>query len=107
MWMPVLALVIGLVIGLQFSFTVPQEYARYTAVGILAALDAVLGAVRAELGQAYANKVFISGLLSNVVLAVALTFLGDRLGVDLSLAAVVAFGVRMFNNVAGIRRHFL
>ena len=50
MWLPLLALVIGLVIGLQFSFTVPQEYARYTAVGILAALDAILGAVagRAE-----------------------------------------------------------
>jgi small basic protein len=107
MWLPLLALVIGLIIGLQFSFTVPQEYARYTAVGILAALDAILGAVRAELHHAYDNKVFISGLLSNVSLAVGLTFLGDRLGVDLIIAAVVAFGVRMFNNVAIIRRHFL
>ena len=51
---------------MQFSFTVPQEYARYTAVGILAALDAILGAVRAELNHAYDNRVFISGLLSNV-----------------------------------------
>jgi small basic protein len=107
MWLPLLALVIGLVIGLQFSFTVRQEYARYTAVGILAALDAILGAARAELNHAYDNRIFISGLLSNVALAVGLTFLGDRLGVDLSLAAVVAFGVRMFNNVAIIRRHFL
>jgi small basic protein len=107
MWLPLLALVIGLVIGLQFSFTVPQEYARYTAVGILAALDAILGAARAELNHAYDNRVFISGLMSNVALAVGLTFLGDRLGVDLSLAAVVAFGVRMFDNVAIIRRHFL
>jgi len=107
MWLPLLALVIGLVIGLQFSFTVPQEYARYTAVGILAALDAILGAARAELNHAYDNRIFISGLLSNVALAVGVTFLGDRLGVDLSLAAVVAFGVRMFNNVAIIRRHFL
>ena len=107
MWLPLLALVIGLVIGLQFSFTVPQEYARYTAVGILAALDAILGAARAELTHAYDNRIFISGLLSNVALAIGLTFLGDRLGVDLSLAAVVAFGVRMFDNVAIIRRHFL
>ena len=47
------------------------------------------------------------GLLSNIALAVALTYLGDRLGVDLTIAAVVAFGVRMFDNVAIIRRHFL
>ncbi len=107
MWLPLLALVIGLVIGLQFSFTIPTEYAHFTAVGILAALDAVLGAVRAELNQAYDNRVFITGLLSNIALAVALTYLGDRLGVDLTIAAVVAFGVRMFDNVAIIRRHFL
>jgi small basic protein len=59
------------------------------------------------LNKAYDNRVFITGLLSNVSLAIGLTFLGDRLGVDLSLAAVVAFGVRMFDNVAIIRRHFL
>jgi small basic protein len=109
MWLPLLALILGLVIGLQFSFSIPQEYARYTAVGILGALDAVLGAVRAELNQAYDNRIFFTGLLSNVALAVALTYLGDRLGgnIDLSLAAVVAFGVRMFDNVAINRRHFL
>jgi len=107
MWVPLLALVIGVAVGLQYSFTVPQEYARYTAVGILAAMDAILGAVKAELNKTYQNRIFISGLLANVALAVLLTFLGDRLGVDLSLAAIVAFGVRMFSNAAIIRRHFL
>src|SRR2546430_8088783 len=107
MWLPLLALVIGLLIGLQFSFTVPAEYATYTAVGILAALDAILGAIRAELNKAYDNRVFLTGLLSNVALAIGVTFLGDRLGIDLSLAPIVAFGVRMFDNVAIIRRHFL
>jgi small basic protein len=107
MWLPVLALVIGVLVGLQASFTVPQEYARYTAVAILAAMDAILGAVRAELSKSYQNRIFISGLLANVALAVLLTYLGDRLGADLSLAAIVAFGVRMFNNAAIIRRHFL
>jgi small basic protein len=107
LWVPLLFLAVGLVIGLQLNFTVPQEYARYTAVGILAALDAILGAVRAELNKAYSNRIFISGFLSNIVLAVGLTYLGDRLGVDLSLAAVVAFGVRLFDNLAIIRRHLI
>ena len=107
MWLPLLALVIGVVVGLQFSFTVPAEYARYTAVAILAALDSVLGAVRAELDGVYDNRIFISGFLTNGVVAVLLTFIGDRLGVDLYLVALITFGPRIFNNVALIRRHFL
>ncbi len=107
LWLPFLFLIVGLIVGLQLSFTVPQEYARYTAVAILAALDAILGAVRAELNKSYDNKVFLSGFVANVILAAGLTYLGDRLGVDLSLAAVVAFGVRLFNNLAIIRRHLL
>jgi small basic protein len=107
LWIPALFLVVGLFIGLQVNFTVPPEFARYTGVAILAALDAVLGAIRAELNNAYDNKIFVSGFASNIVLASGLTFLGERLGVDLFLAAVVAFGVRIFDNIAIIRRHFL
>src|SRR6476659_3262415 len=107
LWVPVLFLVLGLLLGLQLNFTVPQEYARYTAVGLLAAIDAVLGAVRAELYKSYDNRIFLSGFVTNIVLAAVLTCLGDRLGADLWLAAVVAFGVRLFNNAAIIRRYFL
>ncbi len=107
LWVPVLFLVVGLIIGLQFNLTIPDAYSRYTAVSILAALDAVFGAIRAELNKSYSNKLFISGFISNIALAAGLTFLGDRLGVDLSLAAVVAFGVRLFDNLAAIRRHFI
>jgi small basic protein len=67
----------------------------------------VIGAIRAELNKSYDNRVFVSGFITNIVLASGLTFLGDRLGVDLSIAALVAFGVRLFNNVAIIRRHFI
>src|SRR3954471_12404803 len=90
LWIPGLFLVVGLIIGLQLNFTVPLEYARYMAIGILAAVDSVVGAVRAELDKAYSNRVFISGFITNSLLAAGLIFLGDRLGVpDLSLAAVV------------------
>src|SRR5690349_16443828 len=68
--------------GRHCRFTVPQEDARYAADGIRAAMDAILGAVRAVLNKSYANRIFLSGLLANVALAVLLTFLGDRLGVN-------------------------
>ncbi len=107
LWIPLLGLIIGLVIGLQFDLTIPAEWTPYTAVAVLAAIDAVLGAVRAELNQSYDNRVFISGFVFNTLMAVAITYLGDRLGANLSLAAIVAFGVRMFSNLAIIRRHFI
>ncbi len=106
-WLPALGLVAGLVVGSALSLSVPLVYSRYAAVGILAAMDSVLGAVRAEMEGTYRNKVFLSGFISNALLAGLLTYLGDRLGVELHLAAIVAFGVRLFNNLAIIRRRFL
>jgi small basic protein len=104
MWLPALGLLVGIVVGLIFSLSIPADYARYTAIAVLAALDSILGAARAELENHYDNRVFISGLLTNMLLAGLLTFLGDRLGVDLYVAAIVAFGVRLFNNLGIIRR---
>jgi small basic protein len=104
MWLPLIGLLLGLVIGSIFSIRIPAAYARYTALAILAALDSVLGALRADMQDQYDNLIFVSGLLINAFLAVLLTIVGDRLGVELYLAAVIAFGVRMFNNLAVIRR---
>jgi small basic protein len=106
-WLPVLGLLLGLIAGAALSLRVPAEYSRYTAMGILAALDSVLGAVRAELEGEFDNRVFLTGFFANIVLAGGLTYLGDRLGVELYFAAIVAFGVRIFNNLAVIRRQLL
>jgi len=95
------------VLGLLLQVDVSFELARYSAVAILAALDSILGAVRAELDGNYDNRIFISGFVVNMLVAVLLTFVGDRLGLDLYLVALIAFGLRIFQNVAIIRRHFL
>jgi small basic protein len=106
-WLALLGLLLGLGIGVVFSLSIPAEYSRYTAMAILAALDSVLGAARAELDGEFDNRIFLSGFFVNIVLAGGLTYLGDRLGVELYLAAIVAFGVRLFNNLAIIRRQLL
>jgi len=107
MWLPIIGLLVGIIIGSLYYITIPAQYSRYTAMAILAASDSILGAARAHLEGQYDNKVFISGFCVNAVLAGFLTFVGDRLGVELYYAAIVAFGVRLFNNLAIIRRHFL
>ena len=97
----------GVLLGLLLKVNVSFELARYSAVAIVAALDSVLGAVRAELDGVYDNRIFVSGFITNAIVAVLLTFLGDRLGLDLYLVALITFGPRIFQNLALIRRHFL
>lgn len=107
MLVPIAGLLVGVLLGLALQVNVGVEFARYTAVAILAALDSVLGAIRAELDGVYDERIFVSGLVVNALVAVLLTFVGDRLALDLYLVALIAFGLRIFQNVALIRRHFL
>lgn len=107
MLLPLAGLLVGILLGLVLNVNVGFELARYSAVAILAALDSVLGAVRAELDGVYNNRIFLSGFVVNAMVAVLLTFIGDRLGLDLYLVALITFGLRIFQNVALIRRHFL
>ncbi|WP_027356095.1 small basic family protein [Desulfofundulus thermocisternus] len=104
-WLAVAGLVIGVLLGLNIPLVLPQVYAKYLSVAALAALDSVFGGIRAAMEDQFDNTVFISGFFSNALLAAVLAFIGERLGIDLYLAAVVAFGVRLFQNLAIIRRH--
>jgi len=107
MWLPLLGLLIGLFVGLQFPLTIPVAYAKYTSVALLAAMDSVLGGIRAGLEGNFDQQIFFSGFVTNSILAGLFALLGDRLGVELHLAAIFAFGVRIFQNLAIIRRIML
>ncbi|MEH7441044.1 small basic family protein [Heyndrickxia sp. MSNUG] len=107
MWLPIMGLIIGVIIGLLTDIKIPDEYSNYLSIAILAALDTLFGGIRAQLQNIYDEKVFVSGFFFNIVLAASLAFLGVHLGVDLYLAAVFAFGVRLFQNIAVIRRILL
>lgn len=100
----VLGLLIGILLGLFLDIRIPDAYTTYLTVAILTCLDSVLGALKAHMGKTFDNMVFISGFFGNAIIAVALTFLGDKLGLPMYLAAVVVFGGRIFNNFAVIRR---
>jgi len=103
----ILGLALGILIGSNVPLLLPQTYAKYMSVAALAALDSVFGGIRAGMEDNYRNDIFLTGFFSNALLAAGLAFLGERLGIDLYLAAVVAFGVRLFQNLAIIRRHLL
>ena len=86
---------------------VPQWLEPYLPIAVVAALDAVFGALRAFLDGIFNDKVFVISFVSNVVIAALIVFLGDKLGVgaQLSTGVVVVLGIRIFSNVAAIRRH--
>lgn len=107
MWLPVLGLLIGIFLGFLTDIRIPDEYSNYLSIAVLAAFDTLFGGIRAHLQNTYDDKVFVTGFFSNILLAASLSFLGVQLGVDLYLAAVFAFGVRLFNNIAVIRRLLL
>ncbi len=104
MLLPLFGLLLGLTLGFFLEFSVPPHLAPYTAVALLAAFDSLLGGLRAALEKHFDDNIFVTGLLSNTLLAALLAFVGDRIGINLYLAALVAFGVRIFQNLALIRR---
>lgn len=107
MWLPFLGLLLGIAFGLLTNIQIPVIYENYLSIAVLAALDTLFGGIRAQLQQVYDDKVFMSGFFFNIMLAAGLAFLGVHLGVDLYLAAIFAFGVRLFQNIAIIRRILL
>ncbi len=104
---PLLGLIGGVLIGVLWGPAVPILLQPYLPIAVIAALDAVFGAVRAVLDGIFNDKVFVVSFLANVVVAAFIVFLGDQLGVgsQLSTGVVVVLGVRIFSNVASIRRH--
>lgn len=99
MYLIIIALAIGLVIGGFLQFDIPPEYARYTAVAIVGILDSLFGAIRASIENKYDTLVFLSGLMFNILVAILITFFGDKLNLDLYLAILVAFMIRIFANI--------
>lgn len=104
---PLLGLIIGISIGIFIPYNIPIQYSTYVAVGILAALDTVFGGVVASLEKKFDMTVFLSGFFGNALLAAGLAYIGDRLGIQIYLAAIFAFGNRLFLNFAIIRRLLL
>lgn len=103
----IIGLLVGVALGLFLKPDVPIGLEPYLPIAVVAALDAVFGALRAFLDGLFDDKVFVVSFVSNVFIAALIVFLGDKLGVgaQLSTGVIVVLGIRIFANVAAIRRH--
>ena len=105
-----IAILIGCIIGALLGMVapvIPYTYSGYLAIGIIAAIDSVFGGITAVMKGNFDLKIFVSGFFGNAILSILLTFLGEKLNVDIYLAAIIVFVGRMFTNLSIIRRHYL
>lgn len=105
--LPLLGLIAGLILGLFLNVDIPTAYSTYVAVAILAIIDSIMGAIVANMKNEFNIRLFITGFIGNGIIAVAVAALGDQLNLPLNLAAVFAFGNRIFLNFSIIRRMLL
>ncbi|MFV0314089.1 MAG: small basic family protein [Anaerotignum sp.] len=107
MIVPIFGLICGVFIGIVSGVVIPYGYSGYVAIAILACLDSFLGGIYAILQKNFDLKIFSSGFFCNGILAAGFIWLGNQLSLDLSIAVVVVFGSRIFNNFSQIRRFLL
>ena len=104
------AILIGCILGALIGMNAPiisYTYSSYLAIAIIAALDSVFGGITSVINKNFDLKIFITGFFGNAILAILLTILGQKLNVDIYLAAIVVFVGRMFVNLAIIRRYYV
>lgn len=102
----ILGLLLGVGLGIVLQPVMPTALQPYLPIAIVAALDAMFGGARAYLEHTFADRVFVVSFVSNVLIAAAIVWIGDQIGVgaQLSTAVVVVLGIRIFTNAAAIRR---
>lgn len=108
--MIILAIILGCLIGALIGVNmpmIPYTFSGYLAIAIIAALDSVFGGIASTLKKNFDLKIFVTGFFGNAILSILLTYLGQKLNVDIYLAAIVVFVGRMFNNLAIIRRFYI
>ena len=106
-WLPIVGLLVGFIFVYATPGTIPPGVAPYLSLAALAGLDSICGGIRAGLEGKFHDDIFLSGFVINALLAALLAYLGDRIGVDLFMAAVVVLGWRVFTNLSLMRRYYL
>ena len=102
----VIGCILGAIVGINLPL-IPYTYSSYLAISIVAALDSVLGGILATLKGNFNFKTFVTGFFGNAILSILLTYLGEKLNVDIYIGAIVVFVGRMFNNLTMIRIHYV
>ncbi len=107
-FLPLILLFVGAAIGLAIHVgPLHGITGTYLAVACLAGLDTVCGGIRSGLEGKFSADVFLTGFISNVIIASFVAWLGDMIGIDLYVAVALVFAKRILDNLSLIRRFAL
>lgn len=107
-WIAIFAgAVAGFALGILVTLEIPAVIARYVSIALLASFDTLIGGLKSYLKGEFDEWIFVSGFLANSLLAAFISYLGDRLGIELYLAVILVFGMRIFQNLAELRHVLL
>ena len=70
------------IIGVNMPM-ISYTYSGYLAIAIIAALDSVFGGIASTLKKNFDLTIFVSGFFGNAILSILLTYLGQKLNVDI------------------------
>jgi small basic protein len=106
--LPAFMLLLGALAAIAFRLgPIPGVYGQYLAVACLAGFDTICGGFRGGLEGKFRTDVFVTGFLSNVLIAFFLAWLGDQIYINLFFAVALVLGARIFTNLSLIRRFAL
>ena len=100
----IICILIGCLTALLVPFNIPSATTHYVAIILLAGFDSIFGGLVAHFKGTFKLNIFLSGFFGNSILAALILYTGTLLNVDLSIAAIVVFGTRLFQNFATLRR---
>jgi small basic protein len=106
--LPIVMMIIGAALALALKVSpVPGVNGQYLAVACLAGLDTVCGGIRSGLESKFRTDVFVTGFISNTLIAFFISWFGDQIYINLFFAVALVLGARLFTNLSLIRRFAL
>lgn len=103
----IVGIAVGILLALFVDVNIPPAYSLYMAVAVLAAMDSVAGAIVSISAKKFNFKIFVTGLIFNGCVSVIMVYIGKLIGIELSLAPILLFGVRILKNFSLFRRFLL
>lgn len=102
-----LAIILGLLLGLFLSVNIPNFTYMYLAILVLATLSALVEGVKQKEEKTFTNLSFLLNWLSHTFVALVMNALGDAMGIDLATPVIIFLGIQIFQSLTKLTEIFI
>jgi small basic protein len=106
MLIALVGIIIGMLIGLTLTYSYNAAFTIYITLTILILIQSLLRIIKNEsIGLNIYKEIIL--IVSEIIFAGLLAYIGEKLGISLYLAIVLSFGLRIFNDFNLIVKKFI